>query len=290
MSSINGMQSDIKNPVFTDAQSTAVVANLEQTSEDDPYYEGPKVNVIVLSYNRPRMLMEALHSVFMQGYYNMTLWVIDDGSDFDVDELIDNFIGQSVFKVILNKNEKISVEDRTQKSRIASSINNVLQELPRGEYVTYLCDDDIMPPQWLRRAAIALSANSDYHVINGELYWFKDGDNWMKDHHYGISGFNNQQTAWYSTGSVIHLSDCFIDEGLRWYDNEYGHSQDIHFLNDLFSIHPDHLSAAVPANVRREHNGTLSKKLGRINEEGRYVLDFVPGKITSEMVSGMMET
>ena len=49
--------------------------------------KNPKVTVIVLSYNRPDMLKDALGSI--KGADEVI--VVDDGSDFDVRALVESF-------------------------------------------------------------------------------------------------------------------------------------------------------------------------------------------------------
>lgn len=247
-----------------------------------------KANVILLSYNRPRMLKEAIESVLNQTYSNIDCYVCDDGSDFDVWSLISEFKDE---RVLLFQGPRMNTEQRISKSRIGGYMNSVVDDLFDNDIVFYLCDDDIIHPEWIARSVTGYEAYPTNHVVAGESWYFHDGEDWKTEAKYGMEIYERSgiPTAYWSTGSFSHRVHCAKRENLVWKDSLTGHSQDTTFLLDLWNLHQDYIYIPVPALYRREHDNTLSAKLGRKGDDGRYKLGFTPGPIEERMIQGMME-
>lgn len=277
---------EIEQPEF-DNERELIIMVQDGVVYKDAVRDGPKACVLILSYNRPRMLGEAIESVLSQRYRNMDVFVVDDGSDFDVWGLIESFRDE---RLLLAAAPKITIEERMAVSRVGANINAVLSQISSDSVVYYLCDDDIMAPDWIPRSMTGF-INYDAHVVAGEPWYFNDGEDWSTSAKYGmprreVSG--GIPTAYWATGSFAHLARCFHSEGLRWKDNTYLHSQDTNFINDLWDLHSDYLYIKVPAVYRREHPNMLSAKLGR-KEDGLYKPGFVPPPAKREHIEGLME-
>lgn len=253
-------------------------------------------NVILLSYNRPRMVREAVRSVLTQTHSDLTLWIYDDGSDlFDIYDVASEFDDERIY---LCKSPPIPAEERIQmnSTRWSTNINTILAQIPKGEFVLYLCDDDILHYDWLVQINRCFTEKELCHVLLGDLYWFYDGDDPYKT---GKKGFlskidtggeiiEGRLFLWWSLGDFAHRSECFYDCDLKWRRGHegHGHSYDVEFINAMSKNHVAHLIAPIPAVYRREHVNTLSYRLGRI-EDGYYTK--TGGKMEPEHVFGLME-
>lgn len=262
----------------------------------EPIYEA---NVILFSYNRPRMLREAMKNVLIDSTYKkVALWLVDDGSDvFDIDDVVKEF---SDPRVILCKAPKISLEERINPAseRFQDNANYVLSQIPRDNaFVTYLCDDDLYHPDWLSICNQAFVDNSSYHMVNGRVYYFFDGEDILKD---GKEGFlskmheenpyaePNDMYIWWQVGSFAHKLDCYWDENVVWGVGRGGaHSWDVEYCKSLWRAHQSYIIVTTPSLYRREHPNTLSARLGRINDEGLYANS--PQPLRPEMLKGSME-
>jgi len=279
--------SDLEEPNFNMERDLIIMVKDEKVFSSPSKKADTKVNIIILSYNRPRMLRETIKSVVNQTYPNMDIYVCDDGSDFDVWEAIGEFEDE---RLLLYQAPRIELSERVSRSRVAENITNILDEITDG-VVCYICDDDIMAPEWIARSLTGFDSYPDAHVVAGESWYFHDGEHWQKDAKYGMELYERSgiPTAYWATGSFLHRMECYWDEGLKWKDNLHGHSQDANFIMDLWSLHADYIYIPVPAVYRREHEKSLSSKLGRKGPDGLYKPGFIPPPATAEMMEGMME-
>ena len=105
----------------------------------------PRVSVLLTSYNRPVMLAEAIESVLAQTMQDFELIVLDDNSGPAVREVLLGYWDHP--KVVLFKSS-VQPGERAARVRYAVLANLGLR-IAAGEYVTYLCDDDLFLPRRL---------------------------------------------------------------------------------------------------------------------------------------------
>lgn len=240
------------------------------------------------------MLREAIENVLTQSLTSTMCWVIDDGSDFDVMALQEEFDDE---RLIIAAAPQISIQERTNpdSTRWTTNVNYILAQIPKEDFVVYLCDDDLISPTWMEELHHAYTVNPKTHVVLGDTYWFWDGDDPFET---GVKGFRmrmdnptpeNDINLWWQAGSFAHRMLCFYDCNVRWRHGYKGraHSYDIQFIDDLLISHPGYLVAPTPSGYRREHDNTLSARMGRVDEEGWY---FKTGEtLEEEHVKGFME-
>jgi hypothetical protein len=118
------------------------------------------VAVILTTYNRPKLVADAIKSVLNQTCDRWRLYIMDDGCDEDSREAIRDAVGGVPFEVVsppgITQTDSPVIwwqgADRTHQSRFdrvgySYGINMCLNYLIRDEkYVTYLCDDDYFYP------------------------------------------------------------------------------------------------------------------------------------------------
>ena len=91
------------------------------------------VSVVLPTFNRSRTLARAVRSVLGQGYSNLELIVVDDGSTDDTAGLVANF-----------RDPRIRYE-KLERNQGASAARNRGLELARGEFIAFQDSDD----EWL---------------------------------------------------------------------------------------------------------------------------------------------
>jgi glycosyltransferase involved in cell wall biosynthesis len=123
--------------------------------------ENPYVSVIIPTYNRGRMLEEAVASVLAQDYQAFELIVVDDGSTDDTREILASF-EQDIF-VIHQKNQGVS---RARNAGILAA---------SGQLIAFLDSDDLWLPQKLSTQVGFFSTHLEALVCQTEETWIRNG-------------------------------------------------------------------------------------------------------------------
>lgn len=202
-----------------------------------------EVCVIVLSYNRPRMLREALRSI--KGADHLIL--IDDGSDFDAQALLEE-VKPDAKRVTLKQNPKLTLEQRLTQPHVGRSINQAIIDTD-CEIIAYLCDDDLFHEEWPANAKKYFRDNPEAHIGYGDWNVFNDGEA-PGDRPLGLI---------MTTGSVTHRRSCTLKHGLWWGE----HTVTVHdgyFVGVVIrNLHPNCPRIPVLAGWRREHKYNMLK-------------------------------
>ena len=113
------------------------------------------VSVVMTTRNRSGVVGRAIESLLAQTYARWELVVVDDGSTDDTPRVLDEFSGDARIRRL-----------HGEQQGPATARNRALHEAA-GEYVTYLDDDNVMHPGWLRAVVWALANRPDIEVVYG---------------------------------------------------------------------------------------------------------------------------
>jgi hypothetical protein len=117
-------------PVWEDARRIIAAASVS------PPTDGPRVSVVIPTYNRRALLPQALRSISEQRYSNLEVIVVNDGGA-PVDDIVATFPG-----VRLISNER--------NGGVEHAINTGYRAAT-GAYVTHVSDDDALYPDHIAR-------------------------------------------------------------------------------------------------------------------------------------------
>ena len=214
--------------------------------------KNPKVTAIVFSYNRPRMLAEALGSIIGAD----EVIVVDDGSDFNVSDVTKKFSFPS-FSVI--GAPPITIEERITNQRLPALVNEALRQA-EGDIITYLCDDDLFGKEWVTTLKTFYAKHDEkYHWVRGHCIQFED------DHKRTFEEQTKHLLSWKEsprqliTGNFAHLRKCFTDEKILWDETKvWGH--DMAFFDNVEKFHDTWCIPLIPtvACFRRIHDKMLT--------------------------------
>jgi glycosyltransferase involved in cell wall biosynthesis len=115
------------------------------------------ISVIVPTYNRPAMLIEAINSILNQTYQDFEIIVVNDAG-MDVERKIKSF----------NKNHNIKYLMHNENKGLAAARNTGIKEA-RGKYIAYLDDDDVYYPDHLETLVNFLK-DGEYKVAYTDTY------------------------------------------------------------------------------------------------------------------------
>jgi len=116
--------------------------------------EGPKVSIIIPTFNRQHMLKDAISSVLAQTYKNFEIIIVDDGSTDDTKDVVKAF-GDYRIKYIWQENAGVS------------SARNHGVRLSQGEYIAFLDSDDIYLPWCIEEKLKVVELQSGCIMVGG---------------------------------------------------------------------------------------------------------------------------
>ncbi len=186
--------------------------------------------IVLVGYNRPKTITNALNSICKLNYDNWRLAVIDDGSMPALKEVVLQEMGQRLDKVryyyvpyatkcACGKHEKVK-----HGSKHGRFMNQAIQQCS-ADVVVILCDDDALHADGLTHLNEYYQANpaamyAYSHVIayNPEIQRYIEGtdiDNWF-----------NRTTLMVNPSCVVDSSqvtfrrECFVEDGLKFNENQ----------------------------------------------------------------------
>ena len=115
-------------------------------------YRGPRVSVIIPTYNRPGMLRRAAASVLGQTYHDFELIIVDDCSGDETSAAVAD----------ITAGDTRARYYRHAKNRGTAATRNTGIRNARGEYIAFLDDDDeYLPPNLERQVAVLDAASPE---------------------------------------------------------------------------------------------------------------------------------
>lgn len=153
----------------------------------------PLVSIVIPTYNRERLLIEAIESVLAQDYPNLELIVVDDGSSDGTAAVLERFA-----KAHPDRFRGFSHENVGQ----ARSLNRGF-ELARGELLGDLNDDNILLPGATSRLVAALEASPEAVVAYPGYEWTDDQ----------LQVIDTITPPEFSLSESLRLHDCMVGPG-----------------------------------------------------------------------------
>lgn len=141
----------------------------------NPIPERPLVSVIVATYNRPGPLLErCVPSILGQTYDNLELIVVGDGCTDETGELLAAIDDPRLS--FINLSERSSYPEDPYSRWLVAGVppRNRGLEAARGEFITYLDDDDAYTPDRLEK--LVRFASEEGCDLVWHPFWFETGD------------------------------------------------------------------------------------------------------------------
>ena len=126
----------------------------------------PLVSVIVATYKRKESLKTALESLKNQSYENIEVIVVDDNADETWNKTV-----QCIFQEFNEDKRFIYLKNETNIG--SAKTRNEGIKLAKGEYVTFLDDDDIYLPEKIEnQVKLMIEKNADYSTT--DLFFYNE--------------------------------------------------------------------------------------------------------------------
>ncbi|MBL4899048.1 MAG: glycosyltransferase family 2 protein [Colwellia sp.] len=118
----------------------------------------PKVSVIIPTYNRNELVLDAIDSVLEQTFQNFEIIIVDDGSTDDTKTHIDKYQKKDTrIKYIFQENQGVSIA------------RNTGIDAAQGQYIAFLDSDDRFLIDKLERQVLILDKHLDVGLIYGKI-------------------------------------------------------------------------------------------------------------------------
>lgn len=142
------------HPTHRRAQELLTSLNDEKSLER---FAVPQISVVIPTHNRAAYLPQAIESVLSQGYDDLEIVVVDDGSTDDTPAVMSRFANDLRIRYV-----------RKAKTGAPDTRNFGIRQA-RGGWILWLDSDDLLMPGWLARLDAALLENPQADVYYGNL-------------------------------------------------------------------------------------------------------------------------
>lgn len=199
-----------------------------------------KVSVILTSYNKAKYLRQAIASVLAQTYRDWELLIVDDHSTDGSFEIAGAMLFDGVY-LMKSDLPKHGAANINVLNRYAHNINLAFKKC-KGEYITYLCDDDLYLPWRLEAFAYVLDNNPDVPVVYGQQQMLiEEGGVTRLAGVRDTVGVTMNAVQRVDHSSVMHRRECFEKAG-GWDEGapmRYGDAYFWQRLHDAgYAFHP----------------------------------------------------
>jgi glycosyltransferase involved in cell wall biosynthesis len=113
------------------------------------------ISIIIPTYNRGSLLIQAVNSCLAQTYINIEIIIIDDGSTDTTEEMVK--------QLLLNEWKSRPIRYYKQDNSGASAARNQGIRYANGEFIQFLDSDDLLHPEKLRKQIECIEHNKVKH-------------------------------------------------------------------------------------------------------------------------------
>ena len=113
----------------------------------------PKVSICIPTYNREVFLKKTIESIVAQTYTDYEIVIVDDGSTDGTAEML--------------KREGYPVRYFWQENSGDAAARNKLIEVARGQYISFLDSDDLLPPDAIEKMVNVLPDDGEDVIVYG---------------------------------------------------------------------------------------------------------------------------
>ncbi|MBW2740979.1 MAG: glycosyltransferase family 2 protein [Deltaproteobacteria bacterium] len=125
------------------------------------------VDIIITTYNRPKLLQETLESVAAQTYPHWLCWIAEDGETKETFEAVKHFLKDDRFKYLSGEHAGFPAAPRNRAIRKGNS-----------QYVAILDDDDLWLPEKLERQVEFLDSHPNCVLLGCNAFRWPGTGRW----------------------------------------------------------------------------------------------------------------
>jgi glycosyltransferase involved in cell wall biosynthesis len=123
--------------------------------------EAPLISIIIPTYNRSSLVLEAVDSVFKQTFPDFELIVVDDGSNDGTGKALASYKDRFIYR-------------RQNNQGVSAARNHGLRQAC-GQWIAFLDSDDLWLPKKLETQMQFFSQNPEALICQTEEIWIRNG-------------------------------------------------------------------------------------------------------------------
>jgi len=207
----------------------------------------PTVSVIIPTYNRARVLNEAIDSVLAQDFHDFEIVVVDDGSNDNTPEILESY---QQIRVVRQDHLGVSAARNAGIARAA------------GRLIAFLDSDDVWLAGKLSTQVAFFNTHPNALVCQTEEIWIKSGIRANpKKRHKKYSGmiFERCLELCIVSPSAVMMRRCLFDE-IGWFDETLPVCEDYDLWLRVACRFPVYLIEAPLVVKRGGHPDQLSRR------------------------------
>jgi glycosyltransferase involved in cell wall biosynthesis len=172
------------------------------------------LTICILTYNRPKYLLECINSILNQTFQNFRVVILDNASELNYSEVLNCY-----------SDPRIIYRRHKTNMGAAGNMSLALNEYTDGKYSMFFHDDDLMHPQLLATGISILENNKDIVFVSSLFQAFKEIPTPFQKHSpiTSIQYCNKSETIEnFLKGMPVHFgSTIFRNESLKNKPLEY---------------------------------------------------------------------
>ena len=183
------------------------------------------VSVIIPTYKRANYIERAINSVLAQTYTDYEIIIVDDNDHNTEDrKILENIMNKDGYK----NNSKIKYIQH-DKNRNGAAARNTGLKVSKGEYVTFLDDDDLFFKDRLEILVKSLDENPEYNAAYTGCLICKNG--YIKSYKNALKSGDLQkdtlmQNSFFGTGSNMFFRKKSLED-INGFDETFKRHQDL---------------------------------------------------------------
>lgn len=122
----------------------------------------PLLTVYITNYNYGKYIKQSIESVLVQTFQDFELFIIDDGSEDDSKEIIEQYRDNPKINIIYQQNKGLNVT------------NNIAMRASVAKYIMRLDADDFLTPDALEIMVSTLENDTDLGLVFPDYYYTND--------------------------------------------------------------------------------------------------------------------
>lgn len=218
----------------------------------------PLISIIIPTYNRAYLISETLESVLKQTYKNWECIIVDDGSNDNTIQVVNDF---------LKKDSRFKFYNRPKnRAKGPNSCRNYGFELSNGDYVKWFDSDDLFTVDSIEKVIKNIKKGTDV-VVSSLDYINFDGEKINKKHNFFSENLIND----YMIGKITFFtftptwSRAFLMKQEELFDESITNLDDWDFNLRMLYVSPTITFLNLPLIKYRVHLNSLSQEIGKLN-------------------------